>query len=400
MNRNATRLGVTLGLVVLFAWLAVAHHLANADEKIQAGIVGRLPWSLGAEPATLAQAGKGKIDRALGVLTDPAVPVAERLLRFRANLAEAEPLLARSLRAQPAQAAVLANLVSVRWEMAPPRSPEEATRYTDTIRVAGSLASTVPSVQLRLAELLLRMSQRDEALAYGRRVVELDRGSSRDVVSLLRRHLFTAGELLDALPHEPETLAALENPSFEDGTESEYLLALESAMRNTRSGASASLLRAFGNTSLRVGRAEELLAHLDGIRTDGFAENERLRQRARANLSLGNHAQAIADARLARSSLPDSYRLAEFCGDIFTRTGQDEQARQTYREALSLLARDTGEPLERARLYKKIGAAEERMGEFDKAYDDYVRAVELDPDEEFARERLKTFNKAAGTDAD
>jgi len=400
VKRNTIRFGVTLALVGLYAWLAVAHHRANDIGKIHAGNGGSLPWFLAAEPTALARAGKGKIDQALGNLSDPAVPVAERLVSFRSILGQAEPLLTRSLRAQPAQAGVLANLVSVRWELAPPRSLEEATRYSETIGVASSLAGTIPSVQLRLAELLLRMSQHDEALAYCRRVVELDRNSSLEVVALLRSHLFSATELLESLPHDPEILAALENPSFEDGAEFEYLQALEEAIDANRSAASASLLRAFGNTCLRVDQGGKLLRLLDEVRTDGFAETERLRQRARANLDLGNQVQAIADARLARSTVPESYRLAEFFGDILARAKQDEQAKQAFREALSLLAHDTGEPLERARLYKKIGAAEERLGEFDRAYDDYVRAVELDPGEEFARKRLAAFNKAAGVDPD
>ena len=102
---------------------------------------------------------------ALATLNDTSLSPKQRMESYRKHLREAEGLLLRSLRAQPAQAGVLAQLAAVRWELHPPLSEAASRRHLEMINLASQMAPRVPRVQLQLGELLLKMGRRDDALA-------------------------------------------------------------------------------------------------------------------------------------------------------------------------------------------------------------------------------------------
>ena len=76
--------------------------------------------------------------------------------------------------------------------------------------------------------------------------------------------------------------------------------------------------------------------------------------------------------------------------------GRDPDAVEAFREAISLAARAGEGPEARARLYRRVGQAEEKAGHPDRAYDAYRMALRLDPDEPLAKKRIAEMEKAAG----
>ncbi|HXV76856.1 MAG TPA: hypothetical protein VD788_11130, partial [Candidatus Polarisedimenticolaceae bacterium] len=134
-------------------------------------------------------------------------------------------------------------------------------------------------------------------------------------------------------------------------------------------------------------------------RLDAFAspvlEANRLRQRSRANAALGQHLAAVADAERAQRLAPDDPSLTELLGDQLAAAGDAGRAIETLRAALAQLARGGGNPLARARIYRKIGQAEESRGQPANAYDAYRIAVEL-AREPIAASRLARMREDAG----
>ncbi len=135
-----------------------------------------------------------------------------------------------------------------------------------------------------------------------------------------------------------------------------------------------------------------------GSLTDVAAEAERLTQRSRALLALGRAQLALEDARQARALQPTLSRRAEQLGDVALSAEDETLAIGAYRDALGIAARASANAKYRARLYRKIGEAQELRARPDLAYDAYRRAVELNPDELRARKRLTEMERAAGFD--
>ena len=76
--------------------------------------------------------------------------------------------------------------------------------------------------------------------------------------------------------------------------------------------------------------------------------------------------------------------------------GAADEAIDAYRKTLALVARRSGSPEWRARLYRKTGEAQERAGRRHDAYDSYNKALALDPDEPVAARRVEEIEAAAG----
>jgi tetratricopeptide (TPR) repeat protein len=315
---------------------------------------------------------------------------------YHEELRQAENLLVRSLRSQPTQARALARLAAVRWELEQPVSEQTRLRTAETIALASAMAPTDPRVQLQLGELLLKMGRRDEATLYLHRAASLNLESSDEVVSLMRDHLFGAGEILDLLPPRSEVFAALQQAFVEDGLEARYVDAVETSLV-TPIHITPRLLSAYGNVCLRIGAATRLRDRMDllGPLEDAEAEAERLRQRSRAHLALRDPLSAIADARQARDRRP-SLPYAEHLGDTLLSAGSESEAVLAFRDALGIVASGSGKVGTRARLYRKIGQAEEQQGRVDKAYDAYKLALQLNPEEPFAKRRIRQMEEAAG----
>ncbi len=388
--------------LLLIAWFAISLHRNNTDPGRVAEPAGTIGWILGPSAASLADAASVETKRGIEVLNDVRSPAPERLARYRAQLERAEGLLLRSLRAQPTQARSLAQLAAVRWELDPPRTQQAAARHLDLIHLAAEMAPRVPRVHKQLGELLLNMGRWSEATAYLRRSVELDSSLSVDVVGLLRDHLFTAGETLDALGPLPEVLLALERPFSEEAREADYAEALEQAMRGARAAITPGFLASYGNTVLRLRDPERLLQRMDslGPLPGTKAECGRLIQRSRALQAMGMWGEAVGVAREALGTRPDAAEVAEFLGWTLGAAGDHSGAIQAFRDALGMLARGSTDPVARARLYRQIGEREEARGEASRAYEAYRKAVQLNPEENDAARRLRQMEAAAGLSPD
>ena len=118
--------------------------------------------------------------------------------------------------------------------------------------------------------------------------------------------------------------------------------------------------------------------------------------RGRILEALGDGPRAIETARTARDTYPKGGYLGVFLGDTAYAVHDAELALSAYREALALLARSKAPEKVRARVYAKIGRAEEQRGHPDRAYEDYRRALKLDPEEPWAKRRVKEIEGAAG----
>ena len=136
------RVVVALALVALgsYAWLAVQIYRAHTDPEHFQAWSGPHAWILGPTAKSLNRVAAAKIDAGIAALNDTARPSSWRLATHRNNLREAEQLLARSLRAQPAQARTLARLAAIRFELDPPLDEEGVRRFLRTIETASTMA--------------------------------------------------------------------------------------------------------------------------------------------------------------------------------------------------------------------------------------------------------------------
>jgi tetratricopeptide (TPR) repeat protein len=121
-----------------------------------------------------------------------------------------------------------------------------------------------------------------------------------------------------------------------------------------------------------------------------------LQQRSRAYLFRGDTRRAFETAREAVEKDPGALYLAQHLGDAALAAGEFDAAIVAYRNGLGILARGSGDPAARAKLYGRIGRVEERRGNPDRAYDAYRIALELDPAERRAVERIGAIEQPAG----
>jgi tetratricopeptide (TPR) repeat protein len=309
----------------------------------------------------------------------------------------AEALLVRSLDAQPASATALAKLAAVRFELSPPLSDPAAREQLRLVRLAGELAPASPLVQLRLADLLLKMGRSDEAGPYLRRTVELDPAQSAAAVRLLAERGTEAGQIARALPPHPRVLAALARSYSVQRRQGDYVALIEQAAGDA-GWSTPAVLAAYAGACLATGQAERLRQRLDSVgpRDEAPAEAERLLQRSRAWIALGQAPRALEDARAACTLASRSPQQARHLGDVALAAGDAAQALAAYRLALERLARGSGDARQRAELHARIGAAEERRGRGDRAHDAYRTALRLDPLQPQARRRIEDLERLAG----
>lgn len=389
MSRRA-RPAIAVAAMAIAAYLVAVGH----GHFVRVRHVDRDPCGWGClvtGPAAEEHRDRGRSHFAAGLdtLRSTELGVAERLAGYRRSLELAETELRSALAVTPAYAEALALLATTRWELEPAAGGAERERILGWVRTAGEMAPGVAQVQRELGELLLRMGARDAALDRFAATLELRPDLSNDVIALLRDQLYDTDELAERLPSQPRTLAAL-RPLFRDQQrEADYLALVEDRLAGGMEP-SPELLAAYGTAGLREGRPDRVLATL--LRhevADGHgARAEWWRQRSLAESAAGRHAAAVDAAIEARRAAPGVAVFAELLGDAHVTAGDPATAIGHYREGLADLARREGHRRQRARLYRKIGEAEERRGDAGAAYDAYRRSLQVDPDEPFARRRL------------
>jgi tetratricopeptide (TPR) repeat protein len=388
------RLIAGLVSISLFASTAALLWLANRDPEnygIERNGPGRV---IGPSTEALNDAAEVRLGAGVDMLNDSSRSPVERIASYRDELRAAEELLERSLRVNPAQADTLVELAAIRWELSPPQGHETVDEYLQMVSLASRMAPRVPRVQLRLGRLLIAMGLRDEAVEYLHRTVQFSPDRAREVVELMTSSLYSAQEILDALPQSAEVVPELQRPFYLEGGEAAYRRALAGLL----AGGEPRIVRRFGDTLLRMGVPGELLLDLEQIGSFSAPESEavRLSQIARAHSVMGNHDRARAVIGDARRLDPDDPWLAEQEGDVALADGDPETAIRMYREALVSSATRRSSATGRAVLHRKIGQAEESRGRADRAYDSYRLALTVDPEEVIALRRLKEMEAAAG----
>lgn len=396
MSRRRALAGLGLAAALALSGLSVQGYRFEIAPERFVERRSRGDWLFAPPGAAYELAVERRLRSSLEALNDTSRPTAERIGAYQDELRAAGRMLVETLRAQPAQPTALSQLAAVRWELDPPRTPEAVRSHLECIAVASRLAPRVPAVQIRLGELLLKMGRREEAAGYLRRTVELDPGFSARVVALMRDHLFSSEQMLRALPPAAETLVALEPLFVDESRGPAYLDLLDREMAHGR--LSAALITAYASVCLKLGEPVRLRDRMErlGRLPGGRLEAERLRQRSKAHLALASPGAALEDARQALQFEPDNASLEEHLGQVSLAVGDPRMAVAAFRRALSAVARQSGSPAWRARLYAQIGAAEERLGAPGRAYDAYRRALALKADEPYARRRLAEMEGAAG----
>jgi len=337
-----------------------------------------------------------RIDLQLGLagLADRSRPAPERFEVYQAQLRRGRDLLIRSLDVNPAQPDALATLATIGYEL----DPTDAATTLARVETAAMLAPRVPRVQAQLGELLLRMGHADTALTYLARGVELDPSLSDRVVRLASAHGFAAEKIRDALPRGAPTLTALRHAFDADGLD-RYLTWVEVAIGEETITPSRELLLAYGRSGVQIGQAPRVAKRLEawGPYEDTGLEAIRLMQFARATLHSGDPQTALALARTSQSMDVESDQLAVFLGDTARAASQPDLALRSYRHGLMLLARRNAQPRARAYVYRRIGELHEDLYQLDLAYDAYAKALQIFPEEPFARARMKALSPGDGS---
>lgn len=395
------RPGGVVGLRAPFAALSVLPLVASLSAATHAaGFIGdaaeRQALSAWLAPPTqrLRRSVDSHLRRATAVLNDRTQAASWRLAEYRNELGSVERLLVGSLAASPAQPRALARLAAVRFELDPPISAHEADGVARFVALASRMAAADADLQLLLADACFRMGRPSEGIPYLKRAVELDpSGSAEPAVRFLRENLSSAEEIVEALGTSAPVLVAARGAFEEDGRAPEYLTRLERELFHPTPG----LIAAYGETCRRLrapGRALETFDRL-GRLEDPVLEAERLRQRALALLARGERKEALEEAHAAAALQPDGPSFQEFLGQVALSAGDSEKAVKSFRSALRLAARAGAAGPWRARLYRQIGQSEERAGRPDLGYDAYLKALELDPSDSHARERVRQLRQAA-----
>ncbi len=381
-----------LALPAAAATLGIAVH--DAQALPERWVMGRGSWWVAPPARALDALGDQHLEEALAILNDTARPPKERLGGYRERLRIAQRLFVGSLAVNPAQPRTLTRLAAVRFELDPPLAPEQTREYAAMLELASRTASEDPQIQARIGELLLKMGRRQNALPYLRRAVELHPSSAGRVIAILRENLFAAEEILEELGLSSGVLVALRQASDEDGKVVEYASHLERAL----AAPTAALLAAYGETCRKLHEPDRLLATLDriGRLDEPSLEAERLRQRALALLALGDHEEALTEARAAAALGTEEPSYQQHLARVALAAGRTEEALEGFRRALILAARTGASASYRATLCREIGQTEERAGRPDRAYDAYRRALKLSPQEPHSARRIAEMQKAAG----
>jgi tetratricopeptide (TPR) repeat protein len=393
--RQLVRVG-GLAALLAYAVLAGAVYSRRADTLSRPLPDAGPGWFTGPPARALSEAAGRLLRGALENLVESQAPAERRDRAYRDDLSRAEQLLIRSLRVQPSQAGALARLAAIRWELRAPPSPEEREIQEGLIHLAARMAPRVPRVHQTIGRLFLKMGRQEEALSYLGRAVELDPERAGSAVHLLRAGFVAPGAIQRSLPDIPPVLEALKGAYFDSGEAAGYLDLLEARL----SREDPRIVAAFGDACLEAGQPARLVAALHGLAPAARPplRAEVLMQRSRGLTTLDDHEAALRDATEASTLLPEDTRVIMHLARTARRAGRHGLALETYRKALRIAARVSSPPSSRAWLYAQIGQLQEELLRPDKAYDSYRRAIELDPGQSAARERIRELERILQAD--
>ena len=160
----------------------------------------------------------------------------------------------------------------------------------------------------------------------------------------------------------------------------------------------AALIPPFADLALRNGSPERVTERLTrlGALADPQAEAERQLALGRAASAAGAPGTAYRSGQNALRLWPADPRFCEFAATAALESGKPGEAEATLRDGLARLAAVDGTEAWRGRLYRYLGETYDRMGRGDEAVVAYRRALEQDPQEPVARERLAQIESLIG----
>lgn len=330
----------------------------------------------------------------LAALNEPASDPRHRVPRYHEALVAADVALVRAIRAIPIDNLSIQRLAAVRWELSALGGDADEASVTALIELAAMRASHVPEVQADIGSLLYKMGEPTRASTFMARAVTLSPSYARRVVGAMMANGVDPAEIADTLPHTPDVVVSLEDPLVRSGLAAKFLAIAEPSLES----APLKLIRPFSETSRRLGRSIELVDRLTRLKLPAGSTTEALRRSelALTLLSEGDVSGALREANVARPLANDDAAVLERLGDVNFESAEPGVALVDYHRALTIIASQRDSERVLARLYRKIGQAEEKAGHPDKAFDAYRIAVELNADDEFCRARLEAMEDAAG----
>jgi tetratricopeptide (TPR) repeat protein len=297
--------------------------------------------------------------------------------------------------ANPVQPGALAKLAAVRWELDSQDSESDHRDILAMIATASALATQVPEVQTDLGALLSRMGQIDAAIPYLSRAVTLDPRVAAAAVGALYEAGVEPERIARALPPVFDVLVALRRPYLASEHPADYIALLEGSLAESPE----SVLRVYVDACIEIRQPSRAFEFIQGLDPSGHDEIDaaRLLSASRASRAAGRGDVAVALATRAHEMTPERPLVLQELGLAYLAAGASTQAVRTLRDAVTKAATSETDRRFRSALYCDLGRAEEQAGHPDRAYDEYRRSLQLDPEATFPRQRLDAMRRSAGT---
>jgi tetratricopeptide (TPR) repeat protein len=245
--------------------------------------------------------------------------------------------------------------------------------------------------QLKAAEMYLRAGLPARAEALAARAVDLDPERARTTFELLSSYGYEPDAIVNVLTATPEVLVAAHDVFLARGLSEAYLATVETQA----SAWTRPLLEAYGDVAFKERAFDRVIAAMERLGPNPIDDVEaaRLGLSATSLLATGRRPEAMSTARAALARRPGDPLLLELVGDCQTADAQWSDAVQSYRRALSGVARGTASKGQMARLYRKVGESFAGSGDGARAFDAYRQSLSLVPGDPITRERLREITQ-------
>lgn len=334
------------------------------------------------------------LKRAVASLGNAALDTNDGLNAYRDGLRESDALLRRAIRSHPTDTASIERLATVGWESGVLAGGQQADSLSPLMAIAATRAPRVSVIQADLGALLYKMGRSDEAAACMKRAVALSPTMTSRVVTRMLEVGMEPNTILATLPPTAETVLALRDPTARTGDWSDWLVPVERLLPEHP----RDLMISYTDACLASNESTRLLDHVMslGVLADKGAEAERQIAIGRAYVVQKAMTLAAGAAAKALDLSPTDPRLLELVGQVAFLAGDSAKAETSFRDALSALAQSGIQQNERARLYRERGQALEQLGRVEEAFDEYRRAVEIEPDDPWLRQRFAATTARQG----